>query len=281
MNPLKTVEIPCWPMISIFIPVKNEEKNLEECLRSVAWSDDIHVLDSGSTDATAEIARRFGANLTQRNAEGMFGGDESAHKNWAIRALTFKYPWVLHIDADERVTPELANSIPRAIANPGRNVAFRIQRRDFWGSRWLRHIQVTSTYPRLFRPEYLHYERLINPVSVINGPSGNLSGYLDHFPFSKGIDHWISRHNEYSTLEAKQIIAGERPFTLRGLLSRDRGERRRNQKAFFYRLPVRPLLKFMFLYIAKRGFLDGSEGFQYALLQSFYEFLVVEKSRAH
>jgi glycosyltransferase involved in cell wall biosynthesis len=268
-------------MLSVLIPVKNEQKDLEECLRSVAWSDDVHVLDSGSTDATIEIAQNFGAKVMQRGADGMFGGDESAHKNWAIRSIPFKHPWVLHIDADERVTPELANSIRRAIANPGPNVAFRIQRRDFWGSRWLRHIQVTSAYPRLFRPEYLRYERMINPVSVIDGPSDYLSGYLDHFPFSKGIEHWISRHNDYSTLEAKQIVAGERPLTFRGLFSGDRGERGRNQKALFYRLPARPLLKFIFLYIAKRGFLDGPEGFHYALLQSFYELLIVEKSRSY
>jgi hypothetical protein len=122
---------------------------------------------------------------------------------------------------------------------------------------------------------------MINPVSVIDGPSDYLSGYLDHFPFSKGIEHWISRHNDYSTLEAKQIVAGERPLTFRGLFSGDRGERGRNQKALFYRLPARPLLKFIFLYIAKRGFLDGPEGFHYALLQSFYELLIVEKSRSY
>src|ERR1700749_1434639 len=105
---------------------------------------------------------------------------------------------------------------------------------------------------------------------MINSPSDNLAGYLDHFPFSKGIEHWIASHNDYSTLEAKQIIAGERPLTFSGIVQSRL--RRTKEKAEGILLPVASatLLKFIFLYIVKRGFLDGSEGLHYAFLQSFY-----------
>ena len=272
-------------MVSILIPTKDEERNLPGCLDSVSWSDDIHVYDSGSTDATAAIARSAGARVFVRPQGGgaeIFGGNEAEHKNWALANLPFKYPWVLHIDADERVSPNLVVSIHKAVENPGNNVAFRIQRRDFWGDRWLKHVQTSAYYLRLFRPEKMRYERLVNPVSIPDGPVGDLPGYLDHYPFSKGMGHWLSRHNSYSSLEAQQIAknrASDQEFSLMtALFSRDFNERRFHQKELFYRMPGRPLLKFLFLYVAKRGFLDGSEGFQYAALQSFYEYMIALKT---
>lgn len=146
-------------MISILIHTKNEQQDLPSCLEAVRWSDDIHVFDSGSTDATADIANRANANAVTRldsNASELFDGNEAEHKNWALASIPFKYPWVLHLDAEERVAPELAASMQSAVLNPGENVAFRIQRRDFWGNRWLKHVQATSHYLRLFRPEKMH-----------------------------------------------------------------------------------------------------------------------------
>jgi glycosyltransferase involved in cell wall biosynthesis len=273
-------------MISILILTKNEERDLPSCLHSVYWSDDVHVYDSGSTDATEAIATRAGANFFVRqrtSGQEMFGGNEAEHKNWALANLPFKYQWVLHLDADERVTPELAASIQQAVQSPGANVAFRIRRRDFWGARWLRHVQASSYYLRLFRPEKMRYERLVNPLSIPDGPVGQLSGFLDHYPFSKGMNHWLNRHNSYSTLEAQQIVknrASNQPFRLsQAFFGKDFNERRFHQKEFFYRLPARPFLKFLVLYVAKRGFLDGSAGFQYAVLQSFYEYMIVLKTK--
>jgi glycosyltransferase involved in cell wall biosynthesis len=123
-------------LISILILTKNEKQDLPGCLESVHWSDDVHVYDSGSTDETAEIAAAAGARFVQRSAspsQELFGGNEAAHKNWALANIPFKYRWVLHLDADERVTPELATSIQRAVQTPGDKVAFRLRRRDFWG----------------------------------------------------------------------------------------------------------------------------------------------------
>jgi hypothetical protein len=128
----------------------------------------------------------------------------------------------------------------------------------------------------------MHYERLVNPVSIPSGPVGRLSGYLDHFPFSKGIGHWIERHNSYSTLEALQIITerGAADACVRAaFFEKDFHRRRYHQKALFYRMPGRPFAKFLLLYLVKRGFLDGRAGLTYSVLQSIYEYFIVVKTR--
>lgn len=190
---------------------------------------------------------------------------------------------MFYLDADERVTAELAGNLRRIVQGGPSVVAFRVQRRDFLNGRWLRHTQATRFYMRLFRPERMRYERLVNPVSLPDGPVGEVSGYLDHFPFSKGIGHWLDRHNSYSTFEAKQIgddRAARKPFSIRkAFFARAFHERRFHQKELFYRAPARPLIKFLLLYVAKRGFLDGRAGFTYAVLQSFYEYMIVLKTR--
>jgi glycosyltransferase involved in cell wall biosynthesis len=265
-------------MLSILILTKNESQNLPACLASVAWSDDIHVLDSLSTDGTQSIATAAGAHLTERPFD-----DWSTHQNWALQNLPFKHPWVFYLDADERVTPELRDALLQVATNPGEACAFRVQRRDFFMGTWLKHVQTSPFYLRLFRPEAMRYERLVNPVSIPTGPVGQVTGYLDHFPFSKGLDHWIERHNQYSTLEAQQTLANRRnhtPFSLRSALFEKEFHRRRfHQKELFYRLPARPLLRFLYLYIVRRGFLDGRAGYTYARLQTFYEYLIVEKTK--
>jgi glycosyltransferase involved in cell wall biosynthesis len=264
-------------MISILILTKNEEQDLPGCLESVRWSDDIHVFDSYSTDETLEIAKAAGAHITQRHFDNW-----SAHQNWGLANIPFRHPWVFYIDADERVTPELAASLQRAVENPDDKIAFRIRRRDFWGERWLKYVQASSYYLRLFRPEKLRYERLVNPVSIADGPVADLPGFLDHYPFSKGMSHWLARHNSYSSLEAQQIVknrAANREFSLKqAFFAKNIHERRFHQKELFYRIPARPLIKFLLLYVGKRGFLDGAAGFNYALLQSFYEYMIVLKT---
>lgn len=271
-------------MISVLVLTKNEQQDLPDCLKSVAWSDDIHVYDSGSTDDTLLVARRFGAKITLRTyceSSLAFGGDEAAHRNWGIRNIPFKYDWVFVIDADERVTRELAAAMEVMVATPGNSVAFSVRRRDFFNGTWLRYVQTSPFYIRLFRPKSIMYQRLINTALVVDGPTGKLNGFLDHFPFSKGIDHWIERHNSYSFFEARQIIANrthdDGSNWMMAFFVRDFHQRRYNQKALFYRLPFRPLIKFLILYFGKCGFLDGRSGFTYAILQSIYEYFIVLK----
>jgi glycosyltransferase involved in cell wall biosynthesis len=264
-------------VISVLVLTKNEEQDLPGCLASVAWSDDVHVLDSKSTDRTVAIAREHGAQVTERAFDNW-----AAHQNWALANVPFRHPWVFYLDADERATPELREAMRAAVGAPGEAVAFQMERRDFLMSTWLQHVQVSAFYMRLFRPEKMHYERLVNPVSIPSGPVGRLSGYLDHFPFSKGIAHWIERHNSYSTFEALQIITdgdAADASVRAALFEKDFHRRRYHQKALFYRMPGRPFAKFLLLYLVKRGFLDGRAGLTYSVLQSIYEYLIVLKTR--
>lgn len=265
--------------ISILILTRNEEQDLPGCLATVAWSDDIHVFDSCSTDRTVAIAEAAGARVTQRPFD-----DWSTHQNWGLRHLPFKHPWVYYIDADERLTPGLIDEIRAAVAAAGPQVAaFRVRRRDYFQGRWLKHAVASPFNIRLFRPERVHYERLTNPVTVVDGDIVDLQGHFDHFPFSKGMSHWLAKHNGYSTLEARQILANRRAgvnwkFTS-AFLERDRNRRRFHQKELFYRLPLRPLTRFLLFYVVRRGFLDGGPGLTYAILQAMYEYMIVLKTR--
>lgn len=272
--------------VSILILTKNEQQDLPACLESVAWSDDIHVYDSMSTDDTLAIAKRYGAKITQRDFgenRQSFGGDESAHRNWGLKNIPFMHPWIFVLDADERMTPELVKALHEAVKSPHDYVAFRVRRRDFFQGTWLKHVQASPFYVRLFMHQKMRYERIINPVSIADGRVGQVAGYLDHFPFNKGLDHWIDRHNLYSRLEAQQIIENRktRPklSISKAFTARDFNVRRFHQKELFYRLPCRPLLKFLLLYVAKCGFLDGRAGFTYAMLQAIYEYFIVLKTR--
>lgn len=264
--------------ISVLILTKNEQQDLPGCLRSVAWCDDIHVYDSLSSDETVAIAERFGATVTRRPFDNW-----AAHQNWGLRNIAFRHPWLFYIDADERMTGELVAAARAAVAAAGEKVAFRVQRRDFLLGTWLKHAQASPYYLRLFRPQKMRYERLVNPVSIADGPTGDLAGYLDHYPFSKGIGHWLERHNGYSALEARQIVdnraSGARFSWSLAFTASDFHERRFHQKELFYRLPMRPVAKFLLLYAVKRGFLDGRAGLRYALLQSIYEYMIVMKVR--
>lgn len=265
-------------MISVLILTRNEEQDLPGCLATVSWSNDIHVYDSCSTDETVAIARAAGAHVTQRAFDNW-----AEHQNWGLQNIRFKHPWVFYIDADERMTPELAASVREAVSDAGENVAFRVQRRDYLFGRWLKHAQTTRFYLRIFRPEKMRYERLVNPISLPDGPVGEVGGYLDHFPFSKGMAHWLDRHNSYSTLEAQQTVAnrgGCTSFSIaKAVFARDYHERQFHRKGLFYQAPARPLIKFLYLYFFKRGFLDGKAGFTYARLQSIYEYMIVLKTR--
>jgi len=262
---------------SVLILTKNEEQDLPGCLAALSWCEDIVVFDSCSTDRTKEIALAAGARCIERPFDHW-----SSHQNWALRHISFRNPWVLYLDADERLTAEAVTELQALWQSPNPNfVAYRIRRRDFFRGRQLRHVQTSPWYIRFFRPEFVRYERLVNPVTLVDGPVGELVHPLDHYPFSKGLSHWIARHNNYSTFEAQQILSNRRtnePFSWRAaLLEKDFHRRRFHQKELFYRLPARPLLKFLLLYVLKRGFLDGGPGFTYALLQSLYETMICLK----
>ena len=266
-------------MISVLILTKNEEQDLPACLESVAWCDDIHVYDSFSDDRTIEIATNAGALVTQRKFDNW-----SEHQNWGLQNIPFKHEWVLYIDADERVSSDLQSSLhsfePQCIPN----VAFEIRRRDYaWDGTWLKHAQMSPFYLRLFQPSQMRYERLVNPISVPNGSVGRLPGFIDHYPFSKGIRCWWQRHLNYADLEAKMRLnnlhKGTKFLWTKALFDPEFSIRRYHQKGIFYKMPARPLIKWLYMVLWRRAFLDGSVGITYSTLQSIYEYFIVLKTR--
>jgi glycosyltransferase involved in cell wall biosynthesis len=260
--------------VSVLILTLNEEINIGACLDSLSWCDDVVVFDSLSTDRTCEIAVERGARVVKRPFD-----DWSAHQNWAVTNIEFRHPWVLYLDADERCQPDLRDEILRRATAAAPEAAFRVRRKDFFMGRWLKHAQLYPTWlVRVFRPQRIRYERLVNPVAVIDGPTGELDSHFFHYPFSHGISHWVARHNRYSDMEAIEAakVRGAREST-GSIWSRDPNERRRALKDVFFRMPARPLVKFLYYYAWRRGFLDGRAGFTYATLQAFYEYLIACK----
>lgn len=266
-------------MISILILTKNEEQDLPGCLASVSWSDDIHVFDSFSDDKTVSIAENAGATITQRVFDNW-----SAHQNWGLANIKFKHPWVLYIDADERVSDSLHSAIKDLKLDTNSEiVAYELRRRDFaWNGKWLKYSQMSPFYLRLFRPNKMRYERLVNPVSIPDGAVDKVEGFLDHYPFSKGFKFWIQRHLSYADMEAltrvKDLEKGTSFSLKKALFSSDFTEKRYHQKGIFYKLPGRPLIKWFYMVIIRRAFLDGGAGITYATLQSIYEYFIVLKS---
>jgi glycosyltransferase involved in cell wall biosynthesis len=259
-------------MISILILTYNEQQDLPACLDSVAWSDDIHILDSHSTDATVSIAQSRGAHVTTRTFDSY-----AAQRNAAMQ-LPFRHPWVLVLDADERPTPELSAEMQLAVTNVHANVSgFRMRRRDFlWGT-WLKHAQMTPFYVRLLRVGKVHYTRDINEIVEVDGDILELNAPLDHFAFSKGITQWVAKHNGYSTKEAELLASGTATHGAsihQALFASNFHERRVAQKAIFYKLPGRPIIKWCYMMFVRGAILDGHAGILYATLQSFYEFLI-------
>ena len=260
--------------ISVLILTKNEQQDLPGCLASVAWSDDVHVLDSHSTDATLQIAQSAGATTTLRVFDGY-----ASQRNAGLQ-LPFRHPWVLIVDADERIPAPLVTEMQAFVtAAAPATAAARMQRRDIWWGTWLRHAQISPYYVRLVRVGRAHYEREVNEVMVVDGAIHELSNAFDHYPFSKGLDHWIAKHNVYSRMEAEVIAAGKgaEPSWSKAFFGRDFNERRLHQKAIFYRMPGRPFIKFIYMLIARRAFMDGAAGIRYATLQAIYEYMIVLK----
>lgn len=266
-------------MISVLIITKNEEKDLPNCLASVAWSDDVHVFDSFSDDRTANIALSSGAKVTKRVFDGY-----ASQRNAALNSLPFKYSWILILDADERIPAELVSQMLVQVQGASKPTnGFRIRRKDFLFDTWLKHAQISPFYIRLVRNGKASYHREINEVLEVDGNVVDIDGFFDHYPFSKGFAHWINKHNVYSSMEAQRWLQeheGKERFSFKkALFSKDFSEKRYHQKGLFYKLPGRPLIKWFYMIFWKRAFLDGRAGVTYATLQSVYEYFIIIKTR--
>jgi len=258
--------------ISVLILTLNEEVNLPGCLERVSWSDDIVVFDSFSTDRTVEIAKEFGARVIQRKFDNW-----SSHQNWAVRNIEYKYPWVYYTDADERVPSELAEEMQKVVSdNSRKEVAYRLRFRNMFMRKWNKHSSIYPTWVlRLFKPDKIRWERLVNPIAVVDGPVGRLKCHFEHYSFNKGITDWIRKHNLYSQDEAVELVKSlDRNVKWKKLFSTDAVQRRKELKQLAFRMPCRPLLVFCYLYFFRMGFLDGMPGLTYCRLRAMYEYMI-------
>ncbi len=259
-------------MISVLILTLNEEVDLPGCLDSVGWCDDIVVYDSLSTDATLTIAKAAGARVFQRRFDNY-----AAQRNAALTEVDYRYEWVLMVDADERWDRSLFEEMKGAIQKGYEDVClYHFRRKDFFRGKWLRRSTAYPTwFGRLVRLGRVWVEREINEEYHADGKVGYLEGHFIHYPFNKGLTFWIERHNRYSSMEAARLVeeTQESP-NLSGLLSKNPVARRKSLKQLAYRLPGRPLIVFLYLYIFRQGFLDGSPGLIYCTLRAIYEYMI-------
>jgi hypothetical protein len=256
----------------VLVLTLNEEANIAACLESVSWCDDVVVLDSFSTDRTVEIARRHGARVIQRAFDNY-----ANQRNFGLRNIPYKHPWLLMLDADECVPADLRQEIVRATSAASEATAlFRMRRKDHLFGRWIRG---SSGYPtwfgRLARVGRVWVERPINEEFHADGEVAELTGHLHHYPFNKGFAAWLAKHDRYSSMEAELRVSNAPSHVpLRDLIHQDVARRRRAVKALVYRLPGRPLLMFLALYVMKGGFLEGRAGLTFSLLRAWYEFMI-------
>jgi glycosyltransferase involved in cell wall biosynthesis len=258
-------------MISVIILTLNEENNIKACINSLSFSDDVVLLDSGSSDKTIKIAKKSGARVCERKFDNY-----AAQRNFGL-SLDFKYDWILMIDADERVSPELVNEIESVINKPENpNTLYRLRRKDYFMNKWIKH---SSGYPtwfgRLMKKGEVEVRREINEEYYTDGEVGFLKEHLIHYPFNKGIEYWFERHNKYSTMEAKRLLGESVCLAdLKDFFHKDPMMRRKIFKSLAYKIPCRPILTFIFLYIFKLGILDGVAGFHYSTMRSIYEYQI-------
>lgn len=263
--------------VSIVILTLNEERNLPGCLASIAAADDVVILDSGSTDRTVEIARAAGARVFTNPFRNF-----AQQRNHAHRAIDFAHPWVLHLDADEQPSPELlaeCSSVPATAPEDGYYVAPRMM---FHG-RWLRRCtdfpawQARFVHPKRFEFIQVGHGQRESPAMRMGWLQGNYSHDISIYDQAE----WEKKHRRYAQEEAGRASAERRSLDalLRAILSGPALERRRALKQLSYLAPGRPLLRFVYQYLLRGGFLDGPGAWRYCRLLARYERYAAEAMR--
>jgi glycosyltransferase involved in cell wall biosynthesis len=240
------------PKVSVTIITRNEAADIEAALESVAWADEVVVVDSGSTDETVAMARRRGARVEVRDWPGYI-----AQKNHA--ASIASHEWILSLDADERVTPELAAEIRSRLSAPPVEAAFRIPRVTFHLGRWIR---TTDWYPdyqtRLYDRRSAEWTgRHVHEAVTVRGRTGQLRGELQHYAYRDVADH-LETIDRYTTLAARQMHEDGR-------------------RATAVDLALHPLFAFLRNYIVRGGIRDGATGFLISRMNAYYVFLKFAK----
>ena len=263
-------------MFSIYILTYNEEIDLAGCIESALLSDDVVVVDSYSRDRTLEIASRYPIRVVQHAFES-----HGRQRTWMLEQVPPQHEWIYILEADERMTPELFQECVQVIQSD-QSVGYYVAERVMFMGTWIRH---STQYPRyqlrllrhgkVYFDDYGHAER-----EVCDGATGCLQATYPHYTCSKGFERWIEKHNRYSTDEAietvRQLTQGSVPW--RSLwLGKSEVERRRALKDLSHRLPLRPLVRFLYMYLILGGWLEGRAGFTWCTLQAFYEYLILLK----
>jgi glycosyltransferase involved in cell wall biosynthesis len=263
-------------MISVIILTKNEERDLPRCLDALRWCDDLHVVDSGSTDNTVNIARKYGAHIYE-NPFKSFG----VQRNWSLDHCELKYSWVLFLDADEVASEEFVKGMQQAVNDaPATTAGFYCCWKLIYEDRWLKRCDSFPKWQfRLMRKggarftDFGHGQK----EAELKGVLEYLSIPYDHYGLSKGIGHWLDRHNRYATLEAAARLSV--PVNWRNIFSSHGSTRNQALKPFVSRVPGWPLARFLIAYVLKLGFLEGRPGFVYCANLAYYEFLIRIKMR--
>jgi glycosyltransferase involved in cell wall biosynthesis len=267
--------------IEVVMIVRDEELNLGHTLPSVVgWADRVWVVDSGSTDRTVEVARAAGCEVVHHDWQGY-----ARQKNWALDNLPLAAPWILILDADEAVTPALREALVEIARRDPAQVpesAFHINRYFVFLRGVIRHCGYYPSWNvRFFKKGGARYEeRDVHEHMVADGPVGFIHADLEHND-RRPLEHYIAKHNRYSTLEARAILRQEHDDRQGRLPARLLGgplERRRWIKRNVYpRLPAKFLFRFLWMYILKLGFLDGVTGWRFCLFISAYELQIEQK----
>ncbi len=263
-------------MFSIYILTYNEEVDIAACIESAMLSDDVIVVDSYSSDRTLEIASRYKAQIFQHKFES-----HGTQRTWMLKEISTKYEWVYILEADERMTPALFNECLQAIQT-SEYIGYYVAERVIFMNHWIRR---STQYPRyqmrLFRKDkvwftdYGHTER-----EVCDGATSFLSETYPHYTCSKGLSRWIEKHNRYSTDEAKETLHQLQSGTVNWqslFWGSSEVEKRRALKDLSLRLPLRPIVRFFYMYFFLGGCLDGKAGLTWCILQTFYEYLILLK----
>jgi glycosyltransferase involved in cell wall biosynthesis len=263
------------PRLTVLVPTFNEEANLPDCLDSVRWADQIVIVDSYSSDGTLAVARQYTEHIFQHEYV-----NSATQKNWALDTLPLAGDWVLIVDADERITPELAAEIRAVIqANADQCAGYFINRREFCFGRWIRHAGMWPSWNlRLFRRGSARYEakEVDADVALRGGAVGFLKCPMDHlkFPTISSYLKMLDRYSTWDALEAAKRVRDESAVPADSRLSQ---ALKRWAKGCFAVLPGKWLLLFVYLYFGRWGVLDGRAGFTLCALLALRQFLAEAK----
>ena len=269
------------PQLSAFVLSFNEADNIEACLQSLRdCTDEIFLVDSGSTDATREIASRYDCVVVENKFEG-----HSKQRNWALRNLPFKHEWVIALDSDHRVTPELAEELRQRFASPPQDVnGFFMKRRQIFRGHWIRH---GGYYPKWQLKIFKHRltscdDHEFDYRYYVPEPVGKLhNDILEDNRKERDIGFWIAKHNKFageSAVEEEMRRDGTIPWRTVPRFYGNPDERVLWLKDRWYHMPlfVRPFVYFFYRYFIKLGFLDGKQGFIFHFMQAFWFRLLVD-----